>query len=93
MRTNSARRSEVSQPSFFDRTLIKKVFEWLRPSLLGITVYKDVMSMVKMILLSPEKLRNISLAFCEKTCLTGPLQYKIPRDICTRFGRYLYSTK
>ena len=39
-------------------------------------MYKDVMSMVKMILFSPEKLRNISLAFCEKTCLTGPLQYK-----------------
>ena len=21
------------------------------------------------------------------------LEYKIPRDICTRFGRYLYSTR
>ena len=36
-----------------------------RPSLLGITVYKDVMSMVKMILFSPEKLKlwNISSAW------------------------------
>ena len=34
---------------------------------------------------------NSSLARCEKTCLTGPLEYKIPRDIC--LGRYLYSTK
>ena len=36
-----------------------------RPSLLGITVYKDVMSIVKMILFSPEKLklRNVSSAW------------------------------
>ena len=36
-----------------------------RPSSFGITVYKDVMSMVKMILFSPEKLklRNISSAW------------------------------
>ena len=35
------------------------------PSLFGITVYKDVMSMEKMILFSPEKLklRNISSAW------------------------------
>ena len=29
----------------------------------------------------------------QETCLTGPLEYKIPRDICTHFGRYLYSTR
>ena len=27
-----------------------------------------------------------------QTCLTGPQKYKISRDICTRFGRYLYPT-
>ena len=34
-----------------------------------------------------------SLARFEKTCLTGSFGIQIPRDICTRFGRYLYSTK
>ena len=28
----------------------------------------------------------------QETCLTGP-RVQIPCDICTRFGRYLYSTK
>ena len=44
---------------------MKKYLSAWRPSLLGITVYKDVMSIVKMILFSPEKLklRNISSAW------------------------------
>ena len=37
--------------------------------------------------------KTSSLARCEKTCLTGSFEVQIPRDICTRFGRYLYSTK
>ena len=43
----------------------KKYFSAWRPSLLGITVYKDVISMVKMILFSPEKMkvRKISSAW------------------------------
>ena len=44
---------------------MKKFLSAWRPSLLGITVYKAVMSMVKMILFSPEKLKlqNISSAW------------------------------
>ena len=51
--------------------LIKKYLSAWRPSLLGITVYKDVMSMVKMILFSPEKLklRNISSAWFPRLSL------------------------
>ena len=43
----------------------KKYFRAWRPSLLGIKVYKDVISMVKVVLLSPEKLkeRKISSAW------------------------------
>ena len=39
-------------------------------------------------------LSNSSLActFSDKTCLTGPLEYK-HQDNCTCFGYYLYSTK
>ena len=37
---------------------------------------------------------NSSLARCEKTCLTDrSSRLQIPRDICTRFGRYFYSPK
>ena len=65
MRTNSARRSKVSELGFLIGRWLKKYLSAWRPSLLGITVYKDVMSMVKMILFSPEKLklRNISSAW------------------------------
>ena len=37
--------------------------------------------------------KTSSLARCRKTCLTGYFGVQIPRDICNRFGRYLYSTK
>ena len=65
MRTNSARRSKVSELGFLIGRRLKKYLSAWRPSLLGITVYKDVMSIVKMILFSPEKLklRNVSSAW------------------------------
>ena len=65
MRTNSARRSKVFELGLLTGHWIKKYFSAWRPSLLGITVYKYVISMVKMILFSPEKLkvRNISSAW------------------------------
>ena len=28
----------------------------------------------------------------QETCLTGSFGVQIPRDTCTRFGRYLHST-
>ena len=64
MRTNSARRSKVFELGLLTGRWIKKYFSAWRPSLLGITVYKDVISIVKMILFSPEKLkvRKISSA-------------------------------
>ena len=37
--------------------------------------------------------KTSSLARCEKTCWTGSFGIQIPRDICTRFRRYLYSMK
>ena len=65
MRTNSARRSKVSELGFSIGRLLKKYLSAWRPSLLGITVYKDLMSMVKIVLFSPEKLKlpNISSAW------------------------------
>ena len=65
MRTSSARRSKVSELGLLTGRWFKKYFSAWRPSLLGITVYKDVISMVKMILFSPEKLkvRKISSAW------------------------------
>ena len=67
MRTKSARRSKVSELGFLIGRLLTKHLSAhaCRPSLLGITVYKDVMSIVKMILFSPEKLklRNVSTAW------------------------------
>ena len=64
MRASSNRRNKVSELGFLIGRCLKKYLAW-RPSLLGITVYKDVMSMVKKILFSPEKLklRNISSAW------------------------------
>ena len=65
MRTSSARRSKVSELRLLTGRWFKKYFSAWRPSLLGITVYKDVISVVKMILFSPEKLkvRKISSAW------------------------------
>ena len=65
MRTSSARRSKVSELGLLTGLWFKKYFSAWRPSLLGITVYKDVISMVKMILFSPEKMkvRKISSAW------------------------------
>ena len=65
MRTSSARRSKVSELRLLTGRWFKKYVSAWRPSLLGITVYKDVISMVKMILFSPEKLkvRKISSAW------------------------------
>ena len=61
---NQFRRSKVSELGFLTGRWFKKHLSAWRPSFLGITVYKDVMSIVKMILLSPEKLkvRKISTA-------------------------------
>ena len=65
MRTSSARRSKVSELRLLTGRWFKEYFSAWRPSWLGITVYKDVISMVKMILFSPEKLkvRKISSAW------------------------------
>ena len=65
MRTSSARRSKVAELGFLIGCRLKKYLSAWRPSLLGITVYKDGMSMEKMFLFSPEKLklRNISSAW------------------------------
>ena len=55
-RASSARRSKVSE-------LVQKYLSaWRPPLLLGITVYKDVMSIVKMILFSPGKLAALLCA-------------------------------
>ena len=47
VRTNSAKRSKVSELGFLIGRWLKNYLSAWRPSLLGITVYKDVMSMVK----------------------------------------------
>ena len=44
MRTSSARRSKVSELGLLTGRWFKKYFSAWRPSLLGITVYKDVIS-------------------------------------------------
>ena len=53
---------------FFDSALIEKVFKIARrPSLLGMTVYRDVMSMVKISLSWPENLKSwkfIARVYC-----------------------------
>ena len=65
MRTRSARRSKVSELGVLIGRWLRKYLSAWRPSLLGITVYRDVMSIVKIILFSPKKLkvRKISSAW------------------------------
>ena len=65
MRTSSARRSKVSEFDVLIGRWLRKCLSAWRPSLLGITVYRDVMFIVKIILFSPEKLkvRKISSAW------------------------------
>ena len=65
MRTGSARGSKVSKLGVLIGRWLRKYLNAWRPSLLGITVYRDVMSIVKIILFSPEKLkvRKISSAW------------------------------
>jgi len=53
MRTSSARRSKVSELGFLIARWLERYLSAWRPSLWGLTVYKDVMSMVKIILFSP----------------------------------------
>ena len=57
---SSARQSKVSELGFFDSTLIKKVFECLEAFTVGnysVLQCTDIMSMLKMILFSPGKLK------------------------------------
>ena len=58
MRTSSPRRSKVSELGLLIARLLKTYLSAWRPSLLGITVCKDVMSTVKMIFFFwPRKLK------------------------------------
>ena len=57
MRTSSARRSKVSEFGFLTGSWFKKDLSAWRPSLLGITVCIDVMSIVKINLFLPDKLK------------------------------------
>ena len=93
MRTSSAR-SKVSELGFSTgRWFIKYLSAW-RPSLLGITVYKDIMSIVKMILFSPENLkaRKISSAWLLSLIYEGSDLTKVLGVVMMRFWAVIGSS-
>ena len=83
VKTSSAKRSSVSVEGSLTVRWSKKYLSAKRPSLFGITVYREVMSMVKRNLLSPGKLNYFKMWKLNKLGMSCEfLKYLLDRFNC-----------